>query len=188
VGGLGGATRLTAEYIADMNAKIRGMAEAFGSSVIWWRQTPVNPAMISGHCLLSGIVPLVVEAGGGGQIDFTIEQGVECTLNILKHLGMIDGELVLPKRQIMVERYIVYRSLHGGFYLQEDGIVLGAEVRQGQLLGRVIDPLTSEVLEECRAPSNGIIISRRLKMPINPGGYIAHIADVDSMVWSRDNS
>ncbi len=188
VGGLGGATRLTPEYIADMNAKIRGMAEAFGSSVIWWRQTPVNPAMISGHCLVSGIVPLVVEAGGGGQIDFTIEQGVECTLNILKHLGMIDGDLVLPKRQIMVERYIVYRSLHGGFYLQEDGIVLGAEVRQGQLLGRVIDPLTSEVLEECRAPVNGIIISRRLKMPINPGGYIAHIADVDSMIWSRDNS
>jgi predicted deacylase len=138
--------------------------------------------------LLNGIVPLVVEAGGGGQIDFTIDQGVECTLNILKHLGMIDGDLVLPKRQIMVENYVVYRSRRGGFYLQEDGIALGVEVTKGQLLGKVVNPLTSEVEEECRAPVNGIIISRRLKMPINPGGYIAHIADVDSTVWTRDNN
>lgn len=187
VGGEGGGVQLTPEYIQTMNAKIRGMAEAFGSRVIWWRQGPVNPAMISGHCLLNNIVPLVVEAGGGGQLDFTIEQGVECTLNILKHLGMLDGELVLPPQQIMVERYIVYRSRHGGFYLPEDGIVLGASVSKGQLLGRVIDPLTSEVLEECRSPVNGLIISRRLKLPINPGGYIAHLADVDSTIWSRTN-
>jgi hypothetical protein len=187
VGGESGGSQLTAAYIDEMNMKIRAMAEAFGSRVIWWRQGPVNPAMISGHCLLNGIVPLVVEAGGGGQIDFTIEQGVECTLNILKHLGMIDGELRLPARQVMVENYVVYRSRSGGFYLQEDGVALGAEVTKGQLLGTVIDPLTSEVQEECRSPVNGLIISRRLKMPINPGGYIAHIADVDSTVWTRDN-
>lgn len=188
VGGEGEAVRLTAEYIQNMNSKIRGMAEAFGSPVIWWRQNAVNSATISGHCLLHNIVPLVVEAGGGGQIDYTIEQGVECTLNILKHLGMIEGDLVLPRRQIMVERYNVRRSRTGGFYLQEEGIALGAVVTKGQLLGRVLDPLTSEVMEECHSPVNGIIISRRLKMPINPGGYIAHIADTDSIVWTRDNS
>lgn len=187
VGGGDGGNRLTAEYIADMNGKIRAMAEAFGSPVIWWRQTPVNPAMISGHCLLNGIVPLVVEAGGGGQIDFTIDQGVTCTLNILKHLGMIDGEPVLPERQLMVEQYVVYRSRTGGFYLPESGIALGVEVTKGQLLGQVIDPLTSEIQEECRSPVNGMIISRRIKMPINPGGYIAHIADLDSTIWSREN-
>lgn len=65
---------------------------------------------------------------------------------------------------------------------------MGAVVTKGQLLGRVLDPLTSEVMEECHSPVNGIIISRRLKMPINPGGYIAHIADTDSIVWTRDNS
>ena len=37
--------------------------------------------------------------------DYTINWSVYCTLNILKHLNMIDRELVLPKRQIMVSNY-----------------------------------------------------------------------------------
>ncbi|MCU0495046.1 MAG: succinylglutamate desuccinylase/aspartoacylase family protein [Chloroflexaceae bacterium] len=187
--GVGGAdtgrVEITPEYIASMNEQIRAMAIAFGSSVIWWRDGPVNPAMISGQCLIQGIVPLVVEAGGGGIIDETIDQGVVCTLNILKHLGMIEGQPELPPRQLMVKNYVVYRSRTGGFYLQEPGVKLGLEVTTGQLLGRVIDPVTSEVQEECRSPVNGIIISRRIRMPLNPGGYIAHIADSDSVIWQR---
>jgi predicted deacylase len=163
------------------------MAMAFGSPVIWWRENPINPAMLSGQCTLNGIVALVAECGGGGMIDYTVDQGVECLLNILKYLNMIDGEPVLPKRQLMVSDYVVYRSLEGGFYLQEEGISLGGNVSKGQVIGRVIDPLTSAVREECVAPVNGILISRRIRMPINPGGYIAHIANTDSVIWEREN-
>jgi predicted deacylase len=58
-------------------------------------------------------------------------------------------------------------------------------VTKGQLLGRVVDPVTSVVKEECTSPVNGIIVSRRIRMPLNPGGYIAHIADTDSVIWER---
>lgn len=178
---------LTPEYMRSMNEKIRDLAIAWGSQVIWWREGPMNPTMLSGACALNGIVPLVIEAGGGSRLDFTVDQAVDCTLNILKHLKMIDGEPVLPKRQIMVDHYVVYRSRAGGYYLPEPDIALGVEVKKGQLLGRVIDPVTSEVREECRSPVNGLVISRRLKLPINPGGYIAHIADTDRVIWERDN-
>jgi predicted deacylase len=144
--------------------------------------------MLSGAAALAGIVPLVAEAGGAATIDATIPQAVECSLNILKHLNMIDGQLVLPTRQIMVANYTIMRSRTGGFYLAEPGVRLGVEVRKGDLLGRVIDPLTSEVTEECRAPTNGVIISRRVIMPINPGGYVVHVADTDSIIWERTNS
>ncbi len=178
---------LTADYLINIKDKMRGMATAFGAPVTWWRENPINPAMLTGQCSLNNIVCLVAEAGGGGMIDYTIDEGVECVLNILKHLNMIDGAPVLPKRQIMVSDYVVYRSLAGGFYLQEEGIALGKPLRKGQLIGRVIDPLTSEVREECVSPVNGMIISRRLRMPINPGGYIAHIANTDAVIWEREN-
>ena len=32
---------------------------------------------------------------------------------------------------------------------------------------------------------NAIVISSRVRMPINPGGYVAHLADIDSIVWRR---
>jgi predicted deacylase len=183
----GAAQALDSRYLTAMKDKIREMAIAFGAPVTWWRENPINPAMLSGQCTLNGIVPLVVEAGGGGMIDDTVDQGVDCVLNILKYLKMIKGAPVLPKRQIMVNNYVVYRSLCGGFYLQEDGIKLGAEVQKGQIIGQIIDPVTSEVRERCTAPVHGMIISRRLRMPINPGGYVAHIADLDAVIWERTN-
>ena len=187
IGADGSTAGLSAEAMAEMNEKIREMAMAFGSTVIWRRSGPINPAMLSGQAALNGIVPLVVEAGGGTMIDETIEPSVDCVLNVFKQLNMIDGELLLPDRQIEVDNYVVYRSLTGGFYIQEPWVKLGETVTKGQLLGRVLDPVTSEVMEECTSPVNGIIISRRIKMPINPGGYIAHIADTDAVIWERDN-
>ncbi len=185
--GTGGSTGggVNRAYAEKMNAKIRELAIAFGSPVIWWREENLNPIMISSQANLNGIPTLVVEAGGMGIVDETIDQGAQCTLNVLKSLGMIDGAPVLPQRQIMVTNYNVYRSLTGGFYLGEPDITLGVEVKQGQLLGRVVDPITSEVVEECTSPVNGLIVSRRVRLPINPGGYIAHIADLDSIVWER---
>jgi len=187
VGGGAAATPSGTLSPDEMNGRIRDLALAFGSRVIWWRETPLNPAMISGQALLQGIVALVVEIGGGGIVDETIDQGVDCLLNLLKHLGMIDGELVLPPRQVMVTNYVVYRSLTGGFYQAEPAIRLGVEVRRGQLLGRVVDPVTSAVKEECRSSVDGIVVSRRIRLPLNPGGYVAHIADTDSAIWQREN-
>jgi predicted deacylase len=101
---------------------------------------------------------------------------------------MIGGKPILPQKQIMVNNYVVYRSQMGGFYLGEPGIKLGVKVKKGQLLGKIVDPVTSEVVEECRSPLNGLIISRRIRMPINLGGYIAHIADLDAIIWERKNA
>lgn len=176
---------LSREHVQRINDEMMGMAKAFGSDVIWRRQHPLNPRMLMGQCAINGIVPLVVETGGGGIIDGQIDRSVICTLNILKHLGMIDGELELPEKQVMVENYVVYRSREGGFYLKNPAATVGAMVTKGQLLGQVIDPVTSEVVETCISPVNGKLISTRLRMPINPGGYIAHIADYDSVIWER---
>lgn len=176
---------LSAEHVQRINREVLGMAKAWGSEVIWKRPHMLNPKMLLGACSIAGIVPLYVETGGGGVIDENVDKSVVCTMNIIKYLGMVDGDLVMPKRQVMVSNYMVYRSLEGGFYLKDPAATVGAMVTKGQLLGTVIDPVTSEVVEECRSPFNGQLISTRIRMPINPGGYIAHVADYDSIVWER---
>lgn len=187
-GGSGTQIALTKERMHELNELVLGMAKAFGSSAIWIRdKTPLTPTMLNGCCMTNSIPCLVVEAGGGSQLDDTITPAVECTLNLLRHLDMIDGDLILPKKQIMVDNYFVYRSYMGGFFIPEADYVLGSIVTKGQVLGKVLDPFTSEVKEECVSPINGWLISTRIMMPINPGGYIAHIADSDRIVWERKN-
>ncbi len=178
---------MTIAQMRAMNETIRALAIAWGSTVISWRERPVNPAMMLGSAMLNGIVPLYVETGGGHTIDWTIDASVECTLNLLKHLQMIDGRLVLPKRQLMVSNYLVARSRFGGFYQVNPDVVLGSEITRGTVIGTVVDPVTSEVLEEYRSPHNAIVVSRRVRMPINPGGYVAHLADTDAIIWERTN-
>ncbi len=73
------------------------------------------------------------------------------------------------------------------FRIPDTSIKLGDTVSQGQFLGDSVDPVTSEVRERCESPVNGIVVSRRVRLPMNPGGYIAHIADLDSATWQRDD-
>lgn len=181
----GGGGVVDRAYAEGMNQKIRELAIAFGSPVIWWREETLNPVMISSQANLNGVACLVVECGGMGIVDDTIDQGAACIHNVMKSLDMLGGDPVLPPRQIMVSNYTVYRSLMGGFYLGEPDIKLGVEVKKGQLLGRVVDPITSEVVEECLSPVNGLVVSRRVRLPINPGGYIVHLADLDAIIWER---
>ena len=172
--------------LPDLTERVRELAKAFGAQVTWWDDVEhLDTSMITGSFAANGGVPLVVEAGGGSADDETVDMAVENILNVIKYLEMIEGELVLPERQIFVDNYVVYRSVSGGYYLAEPEIKLGAKVKKGQILGRVIDPLTSEVREVTRSQVNGIVISRRIKMPMNPGGYVAHIADTDAIIWER---
>ena len=136
---------------------------------------------------IHGIIPLVVEAGGACALDASVDEGAVCLLNIARHLQMIDGDPVLAPQQVMVSNYVVYRSLAGGYYIPDSDIQLGVTVRKGQFLGEVVDPVTSEVRERCESPVDGIVVSRRVRLPLNPGGYIARIADLDSVIWQRDN-
>ena len=84
-------TGLTRERMDEINGQIEGMAKAFGSRIIWWRENAINPSMLSGHCAIHGIVPLVVEAGGACALDFCVDDGAICLLNIARHLNMIEA-------------------------------------------------------------------------------------------------
>lgn len=93
-------------------------------------------------------------------------------LNVMKSLGMLEGNPVLP------ERYLVYESIQrvnprkGGLLVparRRD--VFGREVAAGEFLGQVVSPFTLEPIEELVAPVDGYLGYWSRSYPLNPGDW-----------------
>jgi predicted deacylase len=59
------------------------------------------------------------------------------------------------------------------------GDQLGIEVAEDTLLGEVVSPYTGAVLEELRAPVDGLVYYVSRDYPIYPGGWAFGMADFD---------
>lgn len=94
--------------------------------------------------------------------------------NVLRWLKMIPGTPRLPRRVIEYEGTFI-NARHGGFYQQT--VELRRRVRRGQLCGTVSD-LYGQVLEEIRAPHDGIVASKRTFGTLPPGGWTLMIGRV----------
>ena len=167
-------------YIFDRS---RDLSTAFGSTFLF---EPSNPyqGTFSIPARDRGIPFFTAEVGGGSFLDaHYIEHGVRGVMNVMKQLGMLDGEVVRPRRQTVVTEMAVIRPRFGGMLHPEIGLdQLGKEVRGGTLLGRVLSPHTFETLEEIRAPFDlgYMILLRGGMMRVHPGDYGYMVADAET--------
>ncbi len=119
-------------------------------------------------------IPAVTIELGGGLIDQTpyIERGVRGVLNMLRVLTVIDERPAAPSAQIVVDRITTIRPHHGGF-LETAALGLGEHMEEGEVLGRIINPYTFEVLEEIHNPVAGgvMILSHLTRNLVQPGDY-----------------
>lgn len=105
---------------------------------------------------------LVVEMGVGMRI--TKDYGyqlVDGILNLMKEMGIWSG-LVESVREPLIssDRAIGFVNAdHPGIYLPDARIF--DEVMRGDVLGKIVDPLTGSVLEEVKAPITGKVFTRR---------------------------
>jgi hypothetical protein len=126
---------------------------------------------------------VIAEIGGGYALDGAyIDLGVRGALNVMRHLGMIDGPVQRPAGQIVLRDTATLRPGHGGLLHSELGTdAMGREVPRGTLLGRVRSAHTFETLEELRAPfdRNVILLLRPGVTPVNPGDYAYMLGNLD---------
>jgi predicted deacylase len=136
---------------------------------------------LTGEALGRNIPALVVELGGGGQLNqYYIDKGVRGVRNVLKHLQMIAGEPEVPAEQWVFTKLVTLRPHAGGILRSNiDTEQLRSRVPGGTVLGEIYNPYTFDVLETMRAPFEDsiLILGRATVTKVDPGDFGFMVAD-----------
>lgn len=110
--------------------------------------------------------------GGPGLRDYRDQdQGRmrNAVLNAMRHLGMLEGELVSDVESVAViqEHTVIRPSGERGFIFMNKGL-RGTQVNAGDKLGYVRHPFSGQVLEEITAPRAGVVVHAGASWPVPP--------------------
>ena len=113
--------------------------------------------MTTGAAAAAGIPAIIAEAGGCGQLEeAAVTMLVEGVRNALRQLDMLPGPVNPPRAdRRAVGSFVWLRCTGAGFW--EAAVRAGDEVGEGDLAGQVRN-LFGDVLEEIRAPRDGVVL------------------------------
>lgn len=160
-----GTDRPTVDYVYLLNDE--GLSRAFGSKILYRPDESKQGTRFNGTTkdvtVARGCRAAVIELGGG-----VVDQGpyvervVQGTLNQLRYLGVIEGVVASPPRQVVVNEIAGIRPRLGG-WVEPLAPPLGEEIMGGAPLFRIVSPYTFEVLDEVTSPfPKGIMIMGHL--------------------------
>jgi predicted deacylase len=186
-----GGTRLTVQPLcgymlhpeADILARQRRMAHAFGLPLIWGTDPSFNGRSLS-VARDAGIPAIYAEYLGGGRLDPAgVEAYVRGCLNVMAEFGLLDEKPVLPARPALVveddrpgvgHMQVNHPSPCEGFF--EPAVQLGQHVRAEEVLGWVTDP-TGEDVKVIRARYTGMVIVLHTFPRIEAGVSVAVVME-----------
>ncbi len=117
--------------------------------------------------IVLGKAAITTERGFLGRTDGEmIEGNLNGVLNVMKLYKMIEGLPQTVSSPVWVDKYEVVFSKHDGLFYP--GLKMGDAVAQGQPVGSVTDYL-GNVLEEVKAPFNGVLLYIIATPPANKG-------------------
>jgi predicted deacylase len=169
-------------YVAEGKSEL-ALALALGCEHVYVAEDP-HPGGLVGVARARGITAAMLEIGGGLIADDAlVEKGVAAVRNVLGHLGMVPSGPVSSPRQVVFDEMAWIRPHLGGMLYPGVGIErLGSTVTRDEVLGRVVNPLTYDVLEVLRSPFRlgRLVLLRASLGRVNPGDFAYMVGDVES--------
>lgn len=156
------------------------LARSFGSKVLYSPPSPA-PGYLCTSLIELGIQCMIVEIGGGAVRGRDIEYGLQGIINVLKYKGILEGACPQRSDQIVLTHIEHVNPKHGGMlvpcFTEDD---LGKIVEGHQVLARIYNPKTLELLEELKAPfeKNLIVLLRPHFCRCHSGDYSFMIGEV----------
>jgi predicted deacylase len=156
------------------NARALDLARSFGVGVVLDGEGP--DGNLRRAALDAGIPAVLYEAGEPLRFDENdIRTGVQGVRNVMAHLGMLPpGATPVPDSRVIRRTTWVRARGAGGIFLS--GRKPGEQVRAGETLGTVTDPIT-ETTEVIRAPRDGLLIGMALPQVVLPGYALFHLGN-----------
>lgn len=125
----------------------------------------------------TGTPTLVVEMGVGMRITKAYgDQLVDGILNVMKTLGIWNGETKQPKTPIISKDPDDVSYLNasvGGLFIPS--VKHWEELKKGDIIGRIVNPLSGKVLDEVKAPVNGILFTIRDYPIVDEGSLMGRL-------------
>lgn len=161
-------------FYSEKDQTSLNMAKAFGIDTLWDLSSSGLKGTFNTTTTEMGIPSLIIEAGGEGRcLPELVQLEMRGFSNVMKSLNMLDGAPEgLPTKFQVMEGF--YRNGGTGGFLRPQ-VKLGDEVKEGEILGVVID-LHGHVLEEIHAHMDGKVLGLRTLPRIDPGDWTFWIA------------
>lgn len=123
-----------------------------------------------------GVPTLVVEMGVGMRITKTYGyQLVEGILNVMKEMGIWEGPVGEVREPIVSsDRAVGYLNADmAGIFVPK--IEIGDQVKKGDILGEILNPLSGNVEQVVEAPIDGMVFTRREYPVVYSGSLLGRI-------------
>jgi predicted deacylase len=170
---------LPGSRFGDASRRAEELAVAFGSGFIMKTETGmyVRDGILCVEATRAGVPAFTFEIGEGGRLEpDQVEVGVRCVLNALRHLGMLPGAVEPPAATVRLREFVGVRSTRGG--LLHTDRPLGALVRRGDLLARIVNVYGDEV-ERVLAPVDGLFVRTTTLSTVAAGERVVTVAVPD---------
>ncbi|WP_158852096.1 succinylglutamate desuccinylase/aspartoacylase family protein [Saccharothrix deserti] len=155
---------------------VTGIGLAAGHELIWkggkWGGTVRHPTLAAGKPAIT------IEVGGGTYRESNVALHADAVRNIMRHLGMVDGDVELRDRYTAVTGTFA-RSAAGGFFVSHTEP--GEQCKEGDLIGQVVDHYGT-TLEEVRAEWDGIVLWVRRIRTVRPGDEVVIFGAVEGEI------
>ena len=125
-----------------------------------------------------GIDTLVVEMGVGMRLTERLSDNLFIgVLNLMKSLGMYKGEIEEEIRKPIVssdpEDVIYLNAPEAGIFLKKKEA--GSNVREGETIGLLLDPLRGRIISEIKAQCDGLLFTVREYPVVDQGSLMGRI-------------
>ncbi|QDV22117.1 succinylglutamate desuccinylase/aspartoacylase family protein [Aureliella helgolandensis] len=157
---------------ADMgNAEVARIAHAFGSELVLNGKGPKGSFRREATSI--GCPTIVMEGGEVWKVEPRIvESAMKGVTNVLRELGMLEGETEIPPQQTVLEKTVWLRAERGGFL--QFHVAPGEVVVREQAIATNTNLLGVE-RSVLYAPFDGVVIGMTTLPAVTPGEPVCHL-------------